>query len=78
MIRVNVVSPGPVITPGYNSARLNDEQIDQIGAQAAAAAPLGRVGTTDGIAKAALFLASDDGSYVNGAERFVDVGVAQI
>jgi len=51
-IRVNVVSPGTVITPGYKSAGLSDEQIAQIEAEAAAATPLGRVGTPDEIAKA--------------------------
>jgi NAD(P)-dependent dehydrogenase (short-subunit alcohol dehydrogenase family) len=77
-IRVNVVSPGTIMTPGFKSAGLDDEQIEQIEAQAAATAPLGRVGTTDEIAKAVLFLASDDSSYVNGVELFVDGGVAQI
>src|SRR6059036_1907076 len=71
-IRVNVVSPGTVITPGYKSAGLSDEQIAQIEAEAAAAAPLGRVGTPDEIAKAVVFLASDESSYVTGIELFVD------
>ncbi len=77
-IRVNVVSPGTVITPGYKSAGLSDEQIAQIEAEAAAATPLGRVGTPDEIAKAVVFLASDDSSYVTGIELFVDGGLAQI
>ena len=78
-IRVNVVSPGVVVTPGYkNELGLSDEQIKQFDAQAAAATPLGRTGTPDEIAKAVLFLASDDSSYVNGIELFVDGGQAQI
>lgn len=78
-IRVNIVSPGTVVTPGYkNEMLLTDEQIGQVEAQAAAAAPLGRAGTPDDIAKAVVFLASDDSSYVAGAELFVDGGTAQI
>ena len=77
-IRVNVVSPGTVITPGYKNAGLSDEQIAQIEAEAAAAAPLGRVGTPEEIAKAVVFLASDESSYVTGIELFVDGGLAQI
>ena len=78
-IRVNVVSPGTVVTPGYKSELgLNDEQIEEFEAQAAATTPLGRTGTPDEIAKAVLFLASDDSSYVNGIELFVDGGAAQI
>ena len=77
-IRVNVVSPGTVITPGYKSAGLSDEQIAQMEADAAAATPLGRVGTPDEIAKAVVFLASDESSYVTGIELFVDGGLAQI
>jgi NAD(P)-dependent dehydrogenase (short-subunit alcohol dehydrogenase family) len=77
-IRVNVVSPGTVITPGYtNALGLSEEQIAQIEAQTAAVAPLGRTGTPDEIAKAVLFLASDDSSYVTGIELFVDGGAAQ-
>ena len=78
-IRVNVVSPGTVITPGYkNELGLTDEQIDQMKTQAAATTPLARVGTADEIAKAVVFLASDDSSYVTGTELFVDGGAAQI
>jgi NAD(P)-dependent dehydrogenase (short-subunit alcohol dehydrogenase family) len=78
-IRVNVVSPGTIITPGYkNELGLNDEQIEQVKAQTAATTPLGRAGTPDEIAKAVLFLASDDSSYITGIELFVDGGAAQI
>jgi NAD(P)-dependent dehydrogenase (short-subunit alcohol dehydrogenase family) len=78
-IRVNVVSPGTVITPGYkNELGLSDEQIEEFKAQAAAVAPLGRAGTPDEIAKVVVFLASDDSSYITGTELFVDGGAAQI
>jgi NAD(P)-dependent dehydrogenase (short-subunit alcohol dehydrogenase family) len=78
-IRVNVVSPGVVVTPAYKSdLGLSDAQIKQFEAQGAAAAPLGRVGTPDEIAKAVVFLASDDSSYITGADLFVDGGAAQI
>jgi NAD(P)-dependent dehydrogenase (short-subunit alcohol dehydrogenase family) len=78
-IRVNVVSPGVVVTPAYkNELGLSDEQIKEFEAQGAAAAPLGRVGTPDEIAKAVVFLASDDSSYVTGADLFVDGGAAQV
>jgi NAD(P)-dependent dehydrogenase (short-subunit alcohol dehydrogenase family) len=78
-IRVNVVSPGTVVTPGYKSELgMTDEQISKFETLAAAAAPLGRVGTPEEIAKAVLFLASDDSSYMTGADLFVDGGAAQI
>ena len=78
-IRVNVVSPGTIVTPGYRiELGLSDEQIRQMEEQAAAATPLGRTGTPDEVAKAVVFLASDDSSYVNGVELFVDGGAAQI
>jgi NAD(P)-dependent dehydrogenase (short-subunit alcohol dehydrogenase family) len=75
-IRINVVSPGTVITPGYKV--LGDAQINQIIEGVAATAPLGRVGTTDEIANAVVFLASDESSYMTGADLFVDGGAAQI
>jgi len=78
-LRVNVISPGTVITPGYKSELgLSDEQIAQFEAQAATTTPLGRAGTPDEIAKAVVFLASDESSYINGIELFVDGGAAQI
>ncbi len=78
-IRVNAINPGTIITPGYkNELGLSDEQIGQIKEQTAATTPSGRVGTPDEVAKAVLFLASDDSSYINGVELFVDGGAAQI
>jgi len=77
-IRVNVVSPGVVPTPGYDGLGLNVEQIREFIDLQANTIPIGRVGTTDEIAKAVLFLASDDSSFVNGVELFVDGGMTQI
>ena len=76
-IRVNVVSPGTVVTPAYKTL-MTDEQIEAFTAQAAATTPLGRVGTPDEIARAVVFLASEDSSFVDGIELFVDGGAAQI
>lgn len=78
-IRVNVVAPGTIVTEGYKSELgLSDEQIEGMKAQVSAAAPSGRTGTPDEVAKAVVFLASDDASYVNGVELFVDGGAAQV
>jgi NAD(P)-dependent dehydrogenase (short-subunit alcohol dehydrogenase family) len=57
---------------------MTEEQVDQFVKSMSANVPLGRTGTTDEIAKAVLFLASDDSSYLNGIELFVDGGLAQI
>lgn len=78
-IRVNAVSPGTVITPGYSTGLgMSDEQLREFEAQAAASTPLGRAGTPDEIARAVVFLASDDAGYVNGIELFVDGGAVQV
>ena len=77
-IRVNAISPGVVPTPGYNLIGLSDEQVQEFIAGQASNIPLGRVGTPDEIAKAVVFLACDDSSFVNGIELFVDGGMAQI
>lgn len=71
-IRVNVLSPGHTQTPGL-SVLLDETVRDAMNANV----PLGRMGTPDDIAKAAIFLASDDSSYVTGIELFVDGGLAQ-
>ncbi len=77
-IRVNAVSPGVVPTPGFSLLGLTEEQIKGFIDGMVAVTPQGRAGTPDDIAKAVTFLACDDSSYVNGAELFVDGGMAQI
>lgn len=77
-IRVNAISPGVVPTAGYDHLGLSDEQLQTFVDGQATTIPLGRVGTPDEIAKAVVFLASDDSSFVNGIELFVDGGMAQI
>jgi len=78
-IRVNAISPGIIPTPGYNtSLGMTQEQVDQYVQSSIGSIPLGRPGTTDEIAKAVSFLASDESSYVNGIELFVDGGLTQI
>ena len=77
-IRVNAISPGLVPTPGYDLLGLSKEDVQSFIDAQLVSIPLGRVGTTDEIAKAVVFLASDDSSFVNGVELFVDGGMAQI
>jgi NAD(P)-dependent dehydrogenase (short-subunit alcohol dehydrogenase family) len=77
-IRVNAISAGPTETPGFNKPEGTREQIDEMKANVIAAVPLGRMGTPDEVANAAVFLASDDSSYVTGVELFVDGGMAQV
>ena len=72
-IRVNVRSPGPIDTPGLSGL----DETDQMKKALVAAVPMKRLGSPDEIAKAAVFLASDDSSYVTGIELFVDGGMAQ-
>jgi len=77
-IRVNAVSPGPIDTPGLNdlvaSTGAGEQRLKAISNNV----PLGRLGTPDEIAKAVVFLASDDSSYITGTELFVDGGFAQV
>jgi NAD(P)-dependent dehydrogenase (short-subunit alcohol dehydrogenase family) len=77
-IRVNTVSPGATDTPGLSgllaSAEAGRERLKTI----PTSVPLGRLGTPDEVARAVLFLASDDSSYVTGTELFVDGGFAQV
>ena len=71
-IRSNVVSPGPTDTP------IVDGQPADAIARIVSTIPMGRMGDPDEIAKAALFLASDDSSFVTGIELFVDGGRGQV
>lgn len=77
-IRVNAISPGPIDTPIFNSTGLDEAAIDELKAGFAAGVPLGRIGRAEEIAKAALFLASNDSSFVTGIELTVDGGMAQV
>ncbi len=77
-IRVNAISPGPIDTPIFSTAIETEEQIEQTKTSLVASVPMGRMGGPDEVAKAVLFLASDDSSYVTGIELFVDGGMAQI
>ena len=77
-IRVNVVSPGPIDTPAIKGLAANEEQEQQFRAGMIAGVPLGRMGEPDEIAKAVVFLASDDSSYVAGVELFVDGGYVAV
>ncbi|MDQ4409189.1 SDR family oxidoreductase [Rhizobium sp. AN63] len=78
-IRVNVVSPGATRTPGLVELAGDDKQQQQgLLDYLASRIPLGRVGEPEEIAKATLFLASDDASFVNGAGLFADGGQAQV
>jgi len=76
-IRVNVISPGPIDTPGL-AGIVPPDQKDGFIQMMASMVPMGRIGQPSEIGKAAVFLASDDSSFVNGLELFVDGGFAQI
>jgi NAD(P)-dependent dehydrogenase (short-subunit alcohol dehydrogenase family) len=77
-IRVNAVSPGSIDTPGLSELLASAETGQQRLKMIQNTVPLGRLGTPDEIAKAVVFLASDDSSYVTGTELFVDGGFAQV
>jgi NAD(P)-dependent dehydrogenase (short-subunit alcohol dehydrogenase family) len=77
-IRVNAVSPGSTDTPGLNDLLASSPAGEDRRKSIASNVPLGRLGTPDEIAKAVVFLASDDSSYITGAELFVDGGFAQV
>ena len=77
-IRVNVLVPGATMTPGWRDLAGSEEQYREMQAFSKAATPLHRLGSPEEIASAALFLASDESSYVTGSELFVDGGSAQV
>jgi NAD(P)-dependent dehydrogenase (short-subunit alcohol dehydrogenase family) len=77
-IRVNAVSPGPIDTPGFSSLLENGQQGEQVKTTLLSTIPMGRMGNPAEVAKAVLFLASDDSSFVTGIELFVDGGRGQV
>jgi NAD(P)-dependent dehydrogenase (short-subunit alcohol dehydrogenase family) len=77
-IRVNAVSPGAIDTPGMSDLLASAEAAGQRKIVISNMTPLGRRGTPDEIAKAVVFLASEDSSYITGTELFVDGGFAQV
>jgi NAD(P)-dependent dehydrogenase (short-subunit alcohol dehydrogenase family) len=75
---VNAVSPGSIDTPGLSELLGSSETGQQRLKMISNVVPLGRLGQPDEIAKAVVFLASDDASYITGTELFVDGGFAQV
>src|SRR6476661_1263958 len=77
-IRVNAVSPGSTDTPGLSDLLASGEVGEERKKMISNSVPLGRLGRPDEIARAVVFLASDDSSYITGTELFVDGGIAQV
>ena len=77
-VRVNVISPGLIETPIYGKTGMSPEAVQQMAGMLVGKVPVGRFGQADEIAKAVLFLASDDSSYILGENLVVDGGMAMI
>src|SRR5271166_4565319 len=77
-IRVNAVSPGPISTPFHGKLGLSEKQLNEAASTIEDQVPLHRFGEAGEIAKAALFLASDDSSFMTGSELVVDGGISQL
>jgi NAD(P)-dependent dehydrogenase (short-subunit alcohol dehydrogenase family) len=77
-IHVNALSPGSINTPGLDDLLASADGGEQRRKMISSIVPLGRFGTPNEIAKAVVFLASDDSSYITGTELFVDGGFAQV
>ena len=75
---MNAVSPGTIDTPGLSNLLASSEVGQERLKMVSNAIPLGRLGSPSEIAKAVVFLASDDSSYITGTELFVDGGFAQV
>jgi NAD(P)-dependent dehydrogenase (short-subunit alcohol dehydrogenase family) len=76
-IRVNALSPGAISTSFYSKIGLDDAQLSEVAARLESEIALRRFGEAGEVAKAALFLASDDASYMTGSEMVVDGGLTQ-
>ena len=78
-IRLNVVSPGPIDTPLlHRNPGMSDEQVAALKEMMIANIPMHRMGKSEDVAKAVLFLASDDASFITGANLFVDGGLIEL
>lgn len=77
-IRFNVVAPGPIDTPALTALVKTEEEAKQFKAGMASQVPLGRIGQPVEVANAVVFLASDESSFIAGAELFVDGGMIQV
>jgi NAD(P)-dependent dehydrogenase (short-subunit alcohol dehydrogenase family) len=77
-IRVNVVSPGPVATPVYGKLGMEKEQLDSVAESIRSQIPVGRFGEPVEIAKAVVFLASDESSFTVGSELVIDGGMSNL
>ncbi|MEN8145469.1 MAG: SDR family oxidoreductase [Gemmatimonadota bacterium] len=77
-IRVNTLSPGAIETPLWGRIGLDEKEIDEMATAIGSQIPMGRFGSSAEMAKAALFLASEDSSYVAGAELVADGGMTQV
>jgi len=77
-IRVNAVQPGPIQTPIFGRTGMSAEEVSGMVKNITAMVPLGRIGASEEVAKAAVFLASSDSSFTLGAEIPVDGGLSQL
>lgn len=77
-IRVNAISPGPIETPIYGRLGMPQEAVQQLADSILQQTPMHRFGSADEVARVALFLASDDSSYLTGSEISVDGGLGQL
>ena len=77
-VRFNVLSPGPIETPIYSKLGMSPEEVKSFSQNMAATVPAKRYGTADEMARAALFLASSDSSYIAGADLFADGGFGSV
>jgi NAD(P)-dependent dehydrogenase (short-subunit alcohol dehydrogenase family) len=77
-IRVNVITPGPITTPGLNGLAPDEEQAAQLRDVLASGVPLGRMGRPEEVASLALFLATGESSFITGTEMYVDGGANQV
>ena len=77
-VRINVISPGPIDTPLFDKLGLPADQVHTMAAGIVSQIPLARFGNADEVAKAVLFLASDDSTFILGEEIIIDGGMATL